>query len=304
MIRIGTRGSSLALWQSNYIEGLLREQNPKIELERIIIKTEGDQDQNSSLMQIGGLGVFTKAIEKALLDNKIDIAVHSLKDLPSQMTDELILAAVPPRGAVEDALVTINGQSLKDLAKGAKIASGSIRRRSQLLNLRSDLQMTDLRGNIDTRLQKLNTENLDGIIMACAALIRLDKKEIKHYKFSVDEMIPGVGQGAVGVQARRKDDDLLKIINKINHQPSYMAVSAERAFLRELDSGCQFPVGGYARINGSNCTLKGFVGSEDGSEIIVNQLEREALKSEELGRDLAKDFIRQGAQKLLNGSNG
>jgi hydroxymethylbilane synthase len=203
-IRIGTRGSRLALWQASYIEKLLLDQFPDLEVERIIIKTAGDRDQNSSLTQIGGLGVFTKAIEDALLQKNVDIAVHSLKDLPSHMTDGLALAAAPVRGAVEDVLVTTDGRSYKNLAPGARIASGSIRRRSQLLKLRPDLHMTDLRGNIDTRLKKLTTENLDGIIMARAALVRLNMSDTLYSIFSVDEMIPGVGQGAVGVQIRNE----------------------------------------------------------------------------------------------------
>jgi hydroxymethylbilane synthase len=247
-IRIGTRGSRLALWQADYIEHLLRQSNNDIELERIIIKTEGDRDQSSSLTQIGGQGVFTKAIEEALLENRIDVAVHSLKDLPSAMPEGLFLAAVPERGPVEDVLVTKDGLSLNELGEGASVATGSIRRCSQLLHLRPDLDIQDLRGNIETRLNKLYQQNLDGIIMARAAIYRLELDHVKYYSFSTDEMVPGVGQGAVGVQTRADDLATNEVVRLISHQETFDAVTAERAFLNELDSGCQFPVGAYARI--------------------------------------------------------
>ncbi len=303
IVRIGTRGSSLALWQAILIENLLKDKFPEIALERIIITTEGDRDQNSSLTQIGGQGIFTKAIEAALLDKRIDIAVHSLKDLPSDMSYGLALAAVPERGPVEDVLITPDGLSYDQLTSGAKIASGSIRRRSQLLRLRPDVNFTDLRGNIDTRLKKLNTQNLDGIIMARAALKRLQIEGVKYSVFSVDEMIPSVGQGAVGVQIRSDSTQLKSILSKINHKPTYQAVTAERAFLHQLDSGCQFPVGAYARIEEKKCILRGFVGSEDGKEIIIQTLCGEAGQAEDLGRKLARKFIEKGALEILNPQN-
>ena len=303
-VRIGTRGSRLALWQADYIEKLLNQMNQEITLERIIIKTEGDRDQSSSLTQIGGQGVFTKAIEDALLDNRIDLAVHSLKDLPSNMTPGLCLAAVPERGPVEDVLVTKEGININDLNKDASVATGSIRRRSQLLNLRPDLQISDLRGNIETRLNKLYQKGLDGIIMARAAIFRLGLDQIKFYTFSTDEMVPGVGQGAVGVQTRADDSTINEIVKGISHQDTFNAVSAERAFLDELDSGCQFPVGAYAQVLGDRLKIMGFVGSEDGREIYRENSKGPVSAADEIGRELAQLFIKQGAQELLANFNG
>lgn len=303
-IRIGTRGSRLALWQAAYIENLLKQACEDIILERIIIKTEGDRDKQSSLTQIGGQGVFTKAIEEALMENQIDVAIHSLKDLPSAMTEGLYLAAVPERGPVEDVLVTEEGISLNELEENATIATGSIRRCSQLLNLRPDLNIKDLRGNIETRLNKLLEQNLDGIIMAHAALVRLELNHVRYYAFSVNDMVPGVGQGAVGVQTRIDDEATNKIVKLISHQETFDAVTAERAFLNELDSGCQFPVGAYARVEGDNLKMTGFVGSDDGEEVYREKIEGPVSDAEQLGRRLAQSFIKQGAQELLTRLNG
>ncbi len=298
-IRIGTRGSRLALWQAEYIAQLLLKTSPGIKLEQVIIKTEGDRDQSSSLTQIGGQGVFTKAIEDALLADKIDIAVHSLKDLPSSMTPGLILAAVPERGPLEDVLVTSGGINFNRLPQGARIATGSIRRKSQLLNMRPDLEIVDLRGNIETRLAKLETQNLDGIIMARAAIVRLGLSHVEYYIFSSKEMVPAVGQGAVGVQTRADDDFVNAAADKINHLMTFRAVDAERAFLNELDSGCQFPVGAYAEVKNNDLSIVGFVGSEDGREIYKKKIQGHFENSEQLGRKLARHFIDIGADKLL-----
>jgi hydroxymethylbilane synthase len=301
--RIGTRGSRLALWQADYIAQLLRHHHPEVILERVIIKTEGDRDQQSSLTRIGGLGIFTKAIEEALLDKRIDIAVHSLKDLPSTMADGLVLAAVPERGAVQDALVSGDGRSFRDLPQGAQIATGSIRRRAQLLYLRPDLQMSDLRGNIDTRLKQLHTRRLDGLIMARAALERLQLRDVAFHLFEIEDMIPAVGQGAVGVQIRNADAETKTMVSDLNHVSTYQSITAERAFLQTLDSGCQFPVGAFARVQDHTLRLQAFVGSEDGREVIKDVIEGQSEQSEELGRALAERFIEKGAQAILGRVN-
>lgn len=303
-LRIGTRGSALALWQADHVQGLLRAANPQVELERIIIKTEGDRDQRSSLTQIGGQGVFTKTIEEALLQSRIDVAVHSLKDLPSQMSEGLMLAAVPGRAPVNDVLVTETGQTLAELKQGAVVASGSIRRRSQLLQLRPDLRLVDLRGNIDTRLRKLREDGLDAIIMARAAIMRLELTEVRFYEFTTREMLPAVGQGAVGIQIRENDEDTKRIVSGINDPEVFACVSAERAFLRKLDSGCQFPVGALAVMENGEILLQGFVGSEDGRTVIREQMRDRLEQAENLGNRLAEVFIGRGALQILNnGSN-
>lgn len=299
IIRIGTRGSALALWQADFIQSLLKIHYPALKMERIIIKTKGDRDQKSSLSRIGGQGVFTKAIEDALLENRIDLAVHSLKDLPSAMTAGLRLAAIPERGPVEDALVTEQGISFDKLPDGAHVATGSIRRQSQLLHLRPDLNIIDLRGNIDTRLRKLKSLNLDAIVMAHAAIVRLKKKDVKFTIFTPDQMIPGVSQGALGIQIREGEEALYDLLQKLNHPPSMNAAIAERSFLYTLDSGCQFPVGAYARQNNRSLSLEGFVGSLDGQTVIREKIIGEVRSAEEIGHQLALNFLEKGAGNIL-----
>lgn len=299
-IRIGTRGSALALWQANFVQNTLEKYYPDIPVGQIVIKTEGDRDQSSSLSRIGGQGVFTKTIEDALLENRIDVAVHSLKDLPSAMTAGLELAAVPERGPVEDVLVSGDGRTLEDLQEGAAIATGSIRRQSQLLHLRPDLQIADLRGNIDTRLRKLREQNLDGIVMARAALVRLKKNDVKHYVFPPEQMIPGVSQGALGIQIRQGEDELHALLQKLNHEPSMNAAIAERAFLHTLDSGCQFPVGAWARPEeGNMLVIEGFVGSLDGRTVIREKRRGRVEDAQQTGHQLALDFLERGAGRIL-----
>jgi hydroxymethylbilane synthase len=298
--RIGTRGSQLALWQADFVQRSLERIYPDHRFERIIIKTEGDQDQHSSLKVIGGQGVFTKAIELGLLREEIDIAVHSLKDLPSAMDPDLMLGAVPERGPVEDVLVSREGISLAEMPLHAKIATGSIRRQSQILEKRPDISMTDLRGNIHTRLNKLNEEDLDAIIMARAALVRLKIENIHCYTFSTEEMIPAVGQGAIGIQIRKKDQEAARLVAAMNHAETWMSVTAERALLHTLDSGCQFPVGAHGRVYENSLEITGFVGTEDGSKVLKEKHQAEAVNAEAAGRILAEKLIERGALNLLN----
>lgn len=299
-IRVGTRGSNLALWQATYVREMLEKLNPGINFTQVIIKTEGDLDQKSSLTQIGGQGIFTKEIERALLTDQIDVAVHSLKDLPSKMPEELVLGAVPERGPVEDVLVTEEGLSLEQLPDNVRIGTGSIRRKSQLLNMRPDLLISDLRGNIDTRLRKLHDQNLDAIIMAKAAIIRLNLENVNFKEFATDNMIPAVGQGAVGIQIRKKDKDIAEVLQSINHLETFHAVSAERELLFTLDSGCQFPVGSYAQVSDNKLSIRGFVASEDGKKIIHDQVESDMENSVLAGRTLAEKLLKQGAKTLLD----
>ena len=298
-LRIGTRGSELALWQANFVETGLKHLFPNLVLERIIIKTEGDSDQKSSLTRIGGQGVFTKTIERALLTGRIDVAVHSLKDLPSSMPDALTIAAVPPRGPVEDVLVTPDGKQLNDLPHGAKIATGSIRRRCQLLSLRGDLQITDLRGNIHTRLRKLTEQHLDGLIMARAALERLQIKGVQYQIFAPEEMIPSVGQGAIGIQIRRDDLASARHVSALNDQQAYYCVMAERTVLRVLDTGCQFPTGAFAMLQNGRLHLSAFVGSLDGKKLIRAAEIGEPTRFEKVGERLARKLLNAGAEDLL-----
>jgi len=290
----------LALWQASFVRKALENLHPDIQFEQVIIKTEGDLNQSSSLTQIGGQGIFTKEIEKALMDDRIDIAVHSLKDLPSKMPDDLMLGAVPQRGPVEDVLVTEKGLSLEKLPEKSRIATGSIRRKAQLLYMRPDLLISDLRGNIDTRLKKLIEHKLDGIIMAKAAILRLELNDVKFVEFNTDKMIPAVGQGAVGIQIRKDDPDTNKIVMPINHLDTYHAVIAERELLFTLDSGCQFPVGSYARVLNGKLSIKGFVASENGHNIISDSVDSMVEDARKAGKALAKKLIQRGARSLLD----
>jgi hydroxymethylbilane synthase len=299
-IKLGARGSALALWQADYIKKLLYEQISGIKIEIITISTQGDRDQASSLTVIGGQGIFTKAIEESLLRCEVDIAVHSMKDLPSGLDNRLSLAAVPLRASVADVLITREGNDLNAMKTGAVIGSGSLRRRAQLLHLRDDLQVLDLRGNIDTRLNKLKKGNYDAIIMAEAALQRLKVQDVAYYKFMPDQMIPAVGQGAIAIEIRSDDTELMEIVNHINHPASFCAVTAERAFLHTLDSGCQFPVGAYAVCNEKQVRITGFAASEDGKELIKSQVVGSIAEPEVAGKQLAEKLITKGAKDLLN----
>ena len=301
IIKIGTRGSKLALWQAKYIEKNLTSIFSRIPFEIEIIKTEGDRDQSSSLTKIGGQGVFTKTIEDALLDKKIDIAVHSLKDLPSHLSEGLLLAAIPERAEIEDILISKSGYNLEQLPENAVIGTGSIRRRCQLLNFRSDLKMADLRGNIETRLDKLKSGQYDGIIMARAAISRLGIDSIKYKTIGHEQMIPAVGQGAIGVEVRADDEETFKLVRNINHECSYLAVMAERAFLHRLDTGCQFPTGAIAFVNNKNLVIHGFCGSEDGATMLKEKVSGSVDDHLKLGTLLAEKLILRGAMKLIHG---
>lgn len=303
-LRIGTRGSALALWQTEFVENSLKRHFPELQLERVIIKTEGDRDQKTSLTQMGGQGVFTKTIEQALLDGRIDVAVHSLKDLPSTMPEELTLAAVPERGPVEDVLITPQGKTLKQLPEGATVATGSIRRRCQLLQMRPDLNLVDLRGNIHTRLRKLREQNLDGIIMARAALLRLNIEDVHYHVFSPREMIPAVGQGAIGIQIRANDVRTAQWVSSINHRPTQQAVTAERTVLRVLDTGCQFPMGAFGKADNGSLELVAFVGSMDGQQVLKAQESGPADSAEGIGRRLAEKLLAAGAESILREFRG
>jgi hydroxymethylbilane synthase len=298
-IRIGTRGSKLALWQANFVKSEIEKNFHSIQVSLKIIQTQGDQDQASSLTQIGGQGAFTKSIEQALIDGQIDLAVHSLKDLPSQMPDVLSLGAVPERGAVHDVFIGLEASNFYKLPPGATIASGSIRRRAQLLSIRSDLRFIDLRGNIETRLRKLQQNRYDGIIMAEAALVRLKLKEVRFYRFSLDEILPAVSQGAIGIQVRNQEQALQPILEKLNDLNTFLSVSSERAFLQRLDSGCQFPVAAYAEIKEDKLNLRGLVASADGSTVLKHTLTAGRSEAEQVGIALAERLIKHGAMQLL-----
>ncbi len=298
-IRLGTRGSPLALWQANWIKDQLEETHDGLKVELIQIKTTGDKIQDAPLAKIGGKGLFLKEIEDALLKNQIDIAVHSMKDVPVQLPRRLCIASFTERVDPRDALISKNGVNLADMPKNAKIGTGSMRRQTQLLNYRPDLEIVPLRGNIDTRIKKLETEGLDGIILAAAGLVRMGWADKISEYIDTDILLPAIGQGSVGIEARNFDIDVLEAVVALDHENTNYALEAERGFLRVLEGGCQVPIGGYATIQGGQLTIRGLVGNLSGTEIIKSEKTGLVENAEYIGQDLGKEILGMGADKIL-----
>jgi hydroxymethylbilane synthase len=311
-IRIGTRGSRLALWQAQHVAGLLRPLAGAGGAEIVEIQTTGDQDRDVPLSQvgskgvftkdvplsqIGGEGVFTKEIQRALLAGDVDVAVHSLKDLPTVAVEGLVLAAVPVRGPTGDAFVSRRHASFDALPRGAMIATSSERRRAQALHRQPNLLLVDIRGNVETRLRKLEERNLDGLILAQAGLERLGLADA--ITEVLDWMLPAVGQGALGLECRADDRASVELVAQINHPPSCQAVLAERAFLRTLQGGCQVPIGAAAAVANDILTLRGVVLASDGSRRIKRTVRGSPSAAEELGCQLAMKLLDIGAAELL-----
>ena len=299
-IRLGTRGSQLALWQSNWVKSELEKTGVSVEL--IKIKTEGDI-KTGSLAQIGGQGLFTKRLQVALLNDEIDLAVHSLKDLPTEDHPELTIAAVPPRETVTDALVSNRFESLKDLPPKAIIGTGSLRRAAQLLHLRPDLDIRDIRGNVDTRLNKLDDGEFDAIILASAGLLRLGFENRISYTFLPNELVPAVGQGALGLETRSVDADTISRVAALNDHPSYHRAMAERTMLRTLYAGCLSPVGAMTTVQDDSLHLRGAVLSHDGKHKIECEETNVLDESISLGRRVAEKLIDAGAAQFLQDRN-
>lgn len=285
-LRIATRGSALARWQAEHIAGLLAPHPTEL----VVVRTEGDRAANASLQEIGGLGVFTKEVQLAVLRNEADLAVHSLKDLPTELTPGLMLAAVPQRGPVADVLVSHRHASFDSLPQRARIATGSARRRAMIMHRRPDLQLIDIRGNVDTRLRILIDEQLDGIILAEAGLQRLGLTHHITERLDTSWMMPAIGQGALGIECRAEDEKTKQILLPLNHPQSHAAVTAERAFLNALGGGCQVPIGAFSQITDSELIITGCVLSNDGSNQRVFTQTGPITSAESLGQSLAQQF--------------
>ena len=298
-LRIGTRGSPLALWQAEYVAGRLEPLAAPRPIELIQIETSGDMVRDLPLSQIGGDGVFTKEIQRALLANVVDVAVHSLKDLPTTHVEGLMLGAVPPRGATGDVFVSRRHARFDDLPPGAIVATGSLRRRAQALHRRPDLKMTAIRGNVGTRLHKLDEQNIDAIILAQAGLERLGLSE--HITELLDPlwMLPAVGQGALGLECRTDDEATLAVLTLLNDGPTRQAVLAERALLRGLGGGCLVPIGAQAVVHGDRLRLRAAVLAPDGSRRVADEAGGPAVDAERSGQELAERMLEQGARELL-----
>ncbi|MBI3412381.1 MAG: hydroxymethylbilane synthase [Planctomycetes bacterium] len=300
LLRIATRGSPLALWQANHVAELLRAHEPELRVEFVQIQTAGDRVRDVPLGQIGGEGVFTKAIQDAVLEGRAELAVHSLKDLPTFTALGLVLAAVPPRGPFGDALISKSGHRLADLRQGAVVATSSIRRRAQLLHRRPDLSVIDMRGNVETRLRKLEDDAiLAAIVLAQAGLERLALAGKITEILDVSWMLPAVGQGAIGVECRHDDNGTLELLARIDDPLTHAAVAAERAFLRVLGGGCQMPIGALARCEDGHMHLRGVVLTPSGDWRVEGSLAGESAKAVAIGEDLAAALLTKGAREKL-----
>jgi hydroxymethylbilane synthase len=310
-LRIGTRGSRLALWQANHVAALLGPLAGSCRVEIIEIQTVGDQVRDAPLPQIGGEGVFTKEIQRELLAGSIDVAVHSLKDLPTIAVQGLLLAAVPVRGPTGDVFVSHRCRTFDGLPAGAVVATSSLRRRAQALHRRPDLRLVDIRGNVETRLRKLSEERaggvsplMDGLILALAGLERLGLADAIAEVLDPQWMLPAVGQGALGLECRAGDRDTLDLVQQLNHQPTRQAVLAERSFLRTLQGGCQVPIGAAATVADDTLTLRGVVLPPDGSRRVEGVVSGSSSDAESLGCQLASDLLASGATHLLQSLGG
>jgi hydroxymethylbilane synthase len=298
-LTVGTRGSALALRQTNWVVNKLKSVHPALQIQVQIVKTKGDKILDVPLAKIGDKGLFVTELENALLGGEIDFAVHSMKDLPAEMPSGLRLSAVPERADPSDVLIT-NGPGLADLPVSAKVGSGSLRRRAQLLSYRPDLEICDLRGNLDTRLRKLDSGEFDAIVLAYAGLYRMGWTERITEKIPLDICLPAVGQGALAVQSRDDDAESLSLLAAIDHASSHSAIRAERGFMRELEGGCQVPVGALACISGDRLLLKGIVACPNGLRLIRGEMSGGSDKPEEIGVELARILLSEGASEILH----
>lgn len=298
-IRLGTRSSPLALWQANWVADRLRELGAEVELVRIT--TTGDQ-RSGPLGAVGGQGLFTKEIQRALLDEQVDLAVHSLKDLPTELVPGLALAAVPPRERCGDALLQPRGQRLAELPQGAHVGTGSMRRQAQLLHRRPDLRVSDIRGNVDTRLRKLDDGEYDAIVLAEAGLTRLGLADRITEVLDKELMLPAVGQGALGLEVREGDAETRAFVGRLDDTATRAAVLAERALLRELRGGCLAPVGAWGRIDEGRLRLDAVVLSRDGVERRHAVASGDPGDAESLGARVAAELLAAGAAELIQGA--
>ena len=293
----------MALWQANWIKDQLEPQNPDIAVEIVIIKTSGDKIQDVPLAKVGGKGLFVKEIEEALLKKDVDFAVHSMKDMPIKFPFALCIASVTKRENPFDALISRNNIKLNDLPKGAKIGTGSLRRASQLLHYRPDLNLIPLRGNVETRIKKLETEGLDAIILATAGLIRLGWGDKISEIISPEILLPAMGQGAVGIEARKHDVDNQILLADMDDENTHLALDAERAVVTQLEGGCNVPIGAFATIEGNEMTLRGLVASLDGKTLYKKELKGDKVNAVALGNEMGNALLDMGGDKIMHEIN-
>ena len=297
---LGTRGSRLAVWQAEWVQAWLRESAPDVTVTLRRIKTSGDNILDVPLATIGGKGLFVKEIEDALLQGEIDLAVHSMKDVPTALPEGLEILCVPAREDPRDALISREAKPLDRLPRGARVGTSSLRRQAQLLHHRPDLKIEMLRGNLDTRLRKLRDGEFDAIVLAAAGLKRMGwVEQITEYLPS-EVSLPAIGQGALGLEGRRDDAFVRGILAALDHHPTRTAVTAERALLERLEGGCQVPIAAHATLSGERLRLEGLVASVDGRRLVRDSVEGPVASARELGTRLAEQLLRQGGEAILN----
>lgn len=296
---IGTRQSLLALWQSNHIASLLRKQYPDCQVSLKKIVTKGDRILDVPLAQIGGKGLFTKEIETELLDGTVDLAVHSLKDMPTVLPEGLCLTAITTRANVGDAFVSNKYASFSELPQGAVLGTSSLRRKAQLLAVRPDLKIVDLRGNVDTRLRKLDEGQMDAIILAAAGLERLGHADRIREIIPTTVCLPAVGQGALAIECRSDNKEVRDMLAFLNDLPTKQATDAERAFLGLIEGGCQVPIGVHAEVENNNVKIEAVIASLDGSKVLRNNITGPAVNAADLGRKLGQQMLAEGGEQIL-----
>lgn len=298
-LKIATRQSPLALWQAEFIRSCLEERNADLKVELVTFVTQGDKILDTPLAKIGGKGLFVKELEAALLDGRADLAVHSMKDVPMALPEGLSLAVICEREDPFDAFVSNHYANFNDLPQGAKVGTSSLRRKCQILKQRPDLEIIDLRGNVGTRLSKLDAGLYDAIILASAGLKRLGLSERIRHTLPASVSLPAVGQGALGLECREKDQQVLDLIQPLLHMETSACVRAERAFNAYLEGGCQVPIAGYATLHADELHIEGRVGSVDGATLLVAELRGPVVQAEQLGEALAQQLLKLGAGELL-----
>ncbi len=303
-LRLGTRKSVLALSQSNWVKKEIETHWPDVNVDLVKFTTKGDKILDVPLAKVGGKGLFVKEIEDALLRKDADIAVHSLKDVPAELPEGLEVTIFPDREDPRDALIARAGLRLEELPEGARVGTSSLRRIAQLKNARPDLEVASLRGNIDTRLRKLDDGQYDAIILAAAGLRRLGLEQRIIQFLEPEVMLPAVGQGALGIEFRSMDTEVKRILTSIHHEETSICVRAERAFLFRLEGGCQVPIGAFARLNGEILELEGMVGNEAGTNIIRMKKQGTANQPEALGTNLGEEVLAAGGAEILRGVYG
>ncbi len=299
IIKIATRKSPLALWQAEHVSARLRKAHPKLKVELVKMVTQGDKILDTPLAKVGGKGLFVKELEVGLLEGDADIAVHSIKDIPVKFPNGLYMPVILDREDPRDAFVSNTYQCFVDLPQGACVGTSSLRRQSQLLAKRPDLIIKDLRGNVGTRLQKLDDGHYDAIILASAGLTRLGLSQRITEYMATDLSLPAIGQGAIGIECRNNDAEIENLIAVLNHADSAVRVRAERAMNHRLEGGCQVPIGGHATLAGDTLTLRGLVARSDGSEIVSGSVSGHRNDAEKLGIELADDLLNRGAKAIL-----